>query len=215
MPPTGAHRRRRKKAAPVAKPAAVAAIARKTVMKMAEKKFHEVDIDGVGVDTTNVLIPLTGIVRGITDGTRTGDEVIIKSIEIRLELRSNVAANIGSSARFIVIQWHPTDATAPTIANILLAGTITRLTKQGYIVDGRKNFTVLSDRVIEVATVAGTAFMHSPKWMITKKFRKKIDYNGTVATGLNNIYLLAVSDFGSSSTEPVMFGGSRFTYIDP
>ncbi len=215
MPPTGAHRRRRKKAMPVAKPAAVAAIARKTVMKMAEKKFHEVDIDGVGVDTTNVLIPLTGIVRGNSDITRNGDEVIIKSIEIRLELRSNVTANIGSSARFIVIQWHPTDSTAPTIANILLAGTISRLTKQGFLVDGRKNFTVLSDRMIQVSTVAGTEFMHSPKWMITKKFRKKIDYNGTAVTGLNNIYLLAVSDFGTGSTEPVMFGGSRFTYIDP
>ncbi len=214
MPPTGAHRRRRK-ALPAPKRAAVAAIARKTVMRMAEKKFIEVDLNGIGVDTTTANTPLTGIIRGFTDESRNGDEVIISKIELRLEFRSDVTANLGSSIRVILFQWHPTDGTAPTVANVLLAGTITRLTKRGYLVDGRKNFTILTDRQIDVSTVAGTNFMQDLHITKTKGFRKKIDYNGTAVTGLNNIYLLMVSDFATGTTEPICFGGSRFTYIDP
>ncbi len=208
------HRRRTRKAAPASGRAAVAAIARQTVKRMAEKKFIEIDINGTSITDVNANLALTPLARGFSDGTRNGDQVTIVKLELRLDIRSDTTANIGSAIRMIIFQWHPTDATPPDIDNVLLDTSITRSTQQGYLVDGRKNFTILSDKIFQVSTVAGTEFMHSVHTVITKGFRKNIDYNGTSVTGIDNCYLLAISDFGVATTPPLMFGGVRFTYID-
>lgn len=209
MPIRGAHRRR-----VVKKPQNVAKIAKNAVQRMSETKIFETDIDNTVLHTTSVCIPLSGIAIGSTNITRIGDEITVRSLHLQGEVRSNITDNIATAIRLILFQWHPTDGTAPVNANILRGATIGRITARGYVVNGRKNFTVLKDVYKMVASEPGGPFLLNFNWHLHKKFRKKIFYADTAITGLNNFYLLAVSDFATGTTGAVFFGGVRMNYLD-
>lgn len=165
---------------------------RHELIRFNEKKYHAVEDQDTSTNAGTVIsmtdIPQSTGVTGATDVTRTGDQVTVTSINMRFWWRVGSVLPSSQIVRLIVFQWFP--PTVPTLPSILINSINTVVAP--YAHDTRFNFKILYD-----ATSMLSIDWHAVqfrRFMLTKKFKPKIQYQAGGLTGTNKIYFLFCSD---------------------
>lgn len=182
-------------------------IAKDTVMKLSEPKYHDVTIGACPDYGAGSMLDLSAIAQGTTDISRTGDEVYATSIQCRGYVSCADATNI---IRLIFFVWKL--ESVPTGDDILATtskGSINYVSAP-YHKDGRTNFVVKYDKTYALSLGNDT---DQKVFEFSKKLNKKIHFNAGTTTGKNKLYLFALSDSGVASN-PCVNCISRIYYRD-
>lgn len=183
------------------------------VKPMIELKHHDTSLV-INVSNATFQTDLVNPTQAITDTGRIGDRITLKSISLSMRIGYTVPAVV----RIMLVQWHDNSADLtinatdlfqfPLSGSVFDANTINNI----YNIDQTPKFTVLYDRKHSFnPNVAATSYVKTKNLFIKKRFRKNIQFNETVTSGVNKIYLLAFSD---SATAGTLNGFSRVRYYD-
>lgn len=163
--------------------------------KKTEKHYVDISSGGGGVSYLGSLIDLTVIAQGVTDSTRLGDSINLKSVQMKWTWSLGTTPN---TVRVIVFQWFgDANIDAPTPSSIL----------QGTFIGGvgaphapyTKDSVGFKCQVVfdEVQLLDTYRPSQLGSFMITAdKFRhKKVQYNGGGTTAVaNSVWVLFISD---------------------
>lgn len=138
-----------------------------------------------------------------TDQSRVGDELYLRSFQIRYAF---IAADAYNICRLIVFQWHQDDS---PLADDILAD-ITYGVMSPYRKDTKGHYTILMDNVHVVDTNNPAEYR---KKFISRGFKKKIRYDAGSTTGQNKIFFLHVSD-SSAVTHPSLRIETQINFMD-
>jgi len=211
MPNTTYKRKYKKgtKANPVMK-REMAKVANKVLKAHQESKFHDNDDLGSGISDAGTLFDLSLIPQGDTDQTRDGDQIYLKSIMGRYSVTGSDNSNI---IRVIIVQYITENAglTGTKILQALGAGAVF----QNYAHDYKSQVRILYDKTHTMgnATTASIPLVKTYKVMITKGFKRKIQYLGGGTNTVGGIRMFVVSDSAAAS-HPVIAFSLRLNYTD-
>lgn len=207
----GVSKAKRKKLNPVIK-SQVSYAVRRALEKQEELKISDTTINTT-IDNTGTLFDLTDMAQGVTEANRVGNKCAPKWIDVRL---SCLPADGRQIMRFVLFQWHADDGShAPAATDILQAGLVTSGTYAVYAGlnnDDRALFRVLADW--SYAMTLGEC--DSNFTLVVKRVKaamRQIEFNGTLTTGTEKLYLLAISDSAAVS-HPSLTGVVRVHYAD-
>lgn len=200
--------------------------ARKLVSSANEKKSWDTAIAPT-IGTAATITDLTLITQGDDDDSRDGDQLMLKSLQFRMQLTGVVVdaaaglpviGTLSSRVRHIIIQWFP--PTTPTLANVLDTGTIAAL-QAPYEHSSSQKMRVLHDRVILVQNLSAsstayssftTRLHHYTRKLVTKIPRRLLQYDTGATSGTSHIYSLLFSDNNTQS--PAANIGYRVNFTD-
>jgi len=187
-------------------------------LQLGQGEFKSVDTTySMDLNTGTSVQLLNGIARGDEIFERNGREVIMKSIQINLQLFATVVTGVGQTARVVVVYDRQTNAAACTAVQVLQAATVIAPRN----LENRRRFKILMDRTYLLpsritATVAGTEFVVDKFY---RRLRHPITFNagdaGTVAditTG--SIYMIAIGDQNAGVSDGALNAVCRIRYQD-
>lgn len=112
------------------------------------KQFYQVSSTGTPTTTLATLVsPFAGIAQGLTDSTRVGDSIEVKSMRIRFTIRAGAASTACTQLRIIITKQGLMAGAVPTSNDILQTDTDIR---SFYAQNKNENFKVLSDRTFVI-----------------------------------------------------------------
>lgn len=189
--------------------AAVARIANKVYNKKAEIKFHDADDVGSGIDSSGSVFDISLISQGDTDQTRDGDKIYVKSIIGRMTLTAGDATNF---LRVIIVQWLAENS-GITITKVIQS--LTGAINQSYAHDYASARKILYDKTFTLgsANTASVPTVRTAKFMITRGFKRTINFLGGSTDGYNKLYMVCVSDSGGVPN-PTLAYSVRVRYTD-
>lgn len=181
------------------------------LVTLGEKKYvpRPQSLQSVGFDTmTGAFVnDITNITIGDNDTNRDGDQFGIRSIECNWSWIAGDSTNI---CRFVVFQWFPN--TTPTLSSIFQDISVpTYAPLSPYDHDGRFNFKILLDVKTAVSTYGPGCQVY--RKYITSGFKKKVQLVGGGLSGNNKIYVLGISDSGTT-THPGLTYFIKVNYND-
>ena len=139
-------------------------------------------------DTTPVVVQLFPQSQGDNEGERSGSNIYLKSVSIRINA---ICADSTNFVRFIVFQWFPDDTVDSPTSSTILENIGSLVSTYSYI--DRQKWDILWDKTFSL-TLSGNACATAEK-MITNLRERKAFFNPTSATtGKNQIFLLYYSD---------------------
>lgn len=189
--------------------------AKKAVISMSEKKFHDHTFSHSPATIWNnggAITSLSDVPVGTSDSNRIGDRV--RGHKLRLQMAMYVNTISSSTVRVIVFRWklrYGTDAPTPgaIIKSAFLSGVYAPM--GAYDKDNSVSFQVLSDRKYSLGS--GSDSVHKVSQTIDLK-DKPIQYHGGSTTDCNfGIYALFLPDTATANS-PTINAVSRFTYTD-
>jgi len=167
---------------------------------------HDIPTTTVTVNnTTGQVIHLSGMTQADTEAGRTGNSILAKSLNLKLDFVKNAASPITFIRCMIIIDTQQISDTAPTIAQLLdAASTLSPLNS-----DTAGRFKVLKNIQLNLHENKPCATV-----TVFKKMYHHIRYNGPFSTDIQKggIYLVALSD--QATNVPQMFYNSRLSYHD-
>lgn len=189
-------------------------IAKTAVRRMAETKFHETSQLAQNVDYSGSLWDLTNMAQSATDTTRNGDQVTVKTLQMRASYTFGTSPN---EMRLIVFQWLVDDNVDAPIATDILSSVGSALaTLAPFQHDNASNYRVLYDTGPLSTDTYNThkvfRKIYLPLYKM-KKCVKKVKFDGGSTYGTNHLYLLAISNDGAA-TYPTLNFWAKFNYID-
>lgn len=156
--------------------------------------FAKINYDG----TLAAAIPI----QGTSDTTRIGDDIKIHSIELRLFLFGNTT-NVSSShyVRFIVLQWHQQDTTAPLLAQILLPSIGGQIGYDSmYAPDNRSLYSVCYDRTFTCNPSSSVASIAVHKFIKPKRQKMRFLSGSLTNNSTNSLYYILLGSGISTDT---------------
>lgn len=186
----------------------------KTRVKDLEKKVEatvEVKMfnvaDSVAVNSSGDLLNLCGIVQGTDYNQRLGNEVIVKSIDVRANHQQHANA-VNTTIRYMLVQDRQTVADAAGFTTLDILSTTSVNSFLNRLTIGR--FKVLFDRTFQMSDSGnngGYLKEHVDCFI-------PVRWNGTAATDIqrNNIALLRISD--EATNTPTSNATIRLRYTD-
>ena len=166
---------------------------------------------------------LNGIARGDDINERNGRQVIMKSVQINMVFRpsSTQANQLPTVVRMMLVYDKQTNATAPTIANILAPpGSEPWNCAALRNLEYRDRFIVLKDDFIPIASATATALQmpytpHKVFLPINLPVTFNAGDNGTVADiATGSLYLIMLSHLAAANAPEVSYH-ARVRYADP
>lgn len=199
--------------------------ARNLVSKANEKKsFDSMVLNAGAISTAATITDLTPIPQGDTDGSRDGDQLMLKSIQFRLMILAGPVIYTSSpfviTVRHIIIQWFP--PTTPTLANVLDTTTLLAIYAP-YEHASSQKMRVLYDRVHHLIPQTIDAnplvlYLNAPdkstvyqRKLITKIPRRLQQYDSGATTGTSKLYNII---FASNATPAIGTLGVRVNFTD-
>lgn len=197
----------------------------RAISKHQERKHRLTTLEGP--ITNNITISstmsgeLTFIPPGITDTTRVGDRLRIKSIRYRFQISQPtpvdpIPPDFFNIVRFVIIQWKRAYDQTNNAQNIM--GAFLNQTfgwNQLYTHDMRNQFRVLVDKTVTLVPSTRPSVM--VKGLLKRGFRKNIDYftatSGAMPNGTNPIFFGVISD-SSVEPHPYWAGFIRVNFTD-
>lgn len=183
--------------------------------KMTEMKFHDVTSGGTFSTSNAVILSMGAIAQGLTDESRIGNSINVKSVAFRLEIvGSNSASN--STYRVIVVKVKKDPIDQNEIIDTLAANVL-GYRNTDYIKDYKilyDNWGVLNNAPYWDATASAVAYSGQ---RVKKDFYKQVNtvstFDGTTSTTTagNNYYTLL---FTGDSASLAYFYESRIRYVD-
>lgn len=161
--------------------------------------------------TTPYLLKLSEVTQGITDVSRIGDRLHIKSLQFNYTITTPNAANV---VRVIIFQWFNTTNTAYPAASDVLLDTATYPWLSPYAHDRRLEFRILYDKthILESANqniVRQKVFIKK----IPNKHRVMQFIGATSTAYVNGLFALLISD-QAAATFPTLNYSGKFNFTD-
>lgn len=197
-----------------------------------ELKQHAVSIGATefysGTAGTDIDL-LTDMTQNITDTTRLGDEITLKSIELMMFFYNpSTAVSIPySNVRVIVFQYIADPATAPAIAKMFLVSNASggdygamNSFNQDYV---PSIYHILYDKLfhLSVGTTNAANYGATPSYAKQLRFKvplkyakKKLQFISAGATLTNGIYLLVTASQGATTDNAVYLYNATIKYTD-
>jgi hypothetical protein len=199
-------------------PVATLAQVRSLINVAQELKFFDSHVYGSTATSTPAQFGLSAIPQGATDSTRDGDQVNLRSVEIRADcyLQATGGTNdFTDIVRMVIYRWHPMSTTTkPVPADVLLdlsnaESAVTTL----FSWDNRRDFTILMDKRVVLSgngpSIAKIDFKHTWKPPgLPSHFS-----NGSTTLQTQGLFLLVMSD-SQVATHPLYNYYARVTYAD-
>lgn len=197
----------------------------RAISKQQERKHRITDLTGPITNNITVSSTMSGeltfIPTGITDTTRVGDRLRIKSIRYRFHVAmptpiSPIPPDFFNNVRFVIVQWkraYDQTNNAQNIMGAFLGQTFGW--NQLYTHDMRRQFRVLVDKTLHL--VPNTRPTILVKGLLKRGFAKNIDYfqatSGAMPNGTNPIFFGIISD-SSAEPHPYWEGFIRVNFTD-
>lgn len=171
---------------------------KKCMDRLVDDKYHSV---GVGINnmstTGSVFADSLLITQGITDATRIGNNIRIKSVKVI----GNVSSDTVDTGRIIIAWDKQANGAAPAVTDLLTTAHPLSHYNVDYVVGaGGSRFNILSDRRIAINPEI-TAAPHTRTYTFNWKGDKVVHYDGTAGaiTDLvsNNLIFCYLSTSGS------------------
>lgn len=184
---------------------------KRTITSQMDDKHHPVS-NSYSVSDAGTVVDISAIAQSAaqsTDLTRIGDDLTLKAIELRWQVRYDDTNNL---VRIMIFQTKDTFSTAPEPSDVLrnLFGTVRAPLAPLYF-DARSRFKVLYDRLVTVGDQSPRSVARKVMIYPKKLARKKIHfYGGSSTHKVGGIYLLMVSDSGGVSHPTVDFAGDIY-----
>lgn len=175
-----------------------------------EWKTHDVS-SSTAVSTTGSVIPISAMAQGDTSLLREGLQVRMQTIAYRLTCTLNTSVS-STKIRFIVVMDKECHGVAPTVAELLEAGSPIEFKEH----DQRGRFRFLSDKTYMInSQYSGQEFQIFKRWFKNLKGRKHW-YIGTAGStanlGKNALYLVMISD--QATYTPTVAYRTRLRFTD-
>lgn len=172
-----------------------------------EPKYITASTTAQTVDWLGGLNSFTDIVQGSAQTQRVGDELRLKSIDLRYQI---ACADTTQCMRIIVFQWFQN--TVPTVNNILYSNGTAQAPFGALNFEQRRNYRILYDRMhsLDIITEIQNG-VHVRIWKIPKR---NIVFTTTGTTvGNNKCYIYFISD-SSVAPHPTLTWQIRVNYTD-
>lgn len=181
---------------------------KRIMSKVIEKDFVDTTIANA-VDAAGVVGVLTYPPQGTAPSQRIGEQIFLKKLKIRLNVAISDATNI---VRIIFFRWSPDNqVSSPTTSTVLQS--LSTMAHINYINDQSGKVQVLLDRTWAL-TYTNQINVNLIANLYGKKLgKKRVDFNSTLVTGVDQIYYLLLSD-SVAVTHPYVAGYVRMEYTD-
>lgn len=193
-----------------------------------ELKYKDVMALTTAVAVGNPIL-LNGIARGDEAFERTGRQITMKSVQIRMLVRSPTAVISSAfqslcAVRFILFVDRQANATTPTMAQLLTDTGVGQACASNYNPEYKRRFYVLADQVVTSVPAFMTSASLGPSCasrQITRFINTRVEYNngdaGTIADiNTNSLYLYVIGDraaVGAGGDHGVQIS-ARVTFTD-
>lgn len=180
----------------------------KKLIGLPELKYLDGNVSGSNVPhTTGAIWSLNEIPQGYTANQRAGDQIRLKSIQLRFDLRNNISNLAPIYVRLLVIRDTQSNGAVPSALSDVLATPSTPHTSFLNLSSTRGRFRVLRDKVIRLGPAtsaasvpAGTIQMNASDeskffGRILLKMNKLMDFTSSLGTSYKtgNILLCVAS----------------------
>lgn len=194
--------RRKKRIAKKKTYKSVAKVARNVVKSMAEKKYHDFNLDH-NAGSGGQVFPLMALIsRGTGQDNRVGDSVTLLSMYIQTTVL--MSSNVGDTKyRFLIVRSKGTN-TNPTVLNIFNPHVSTLLVNSPVETD---KYTILYDKVYPLETNNKYRNIN-----FKLKFNVPVQYNDSIASPAKEYFLVSISD--AVVNTPIIRGNVRIKYLD-
>jgi len=181
---------------------------KKIVKNMSETKFHNYSPAGGSVVGTVNPQAVTTILQGTQDDQRIGDEITLKTINLRYHIEASINAVSNDNVRVLMIQWF--DTTAPTSTQILANPATGPGVVSYYYYDSFRRgnrMKVLYDKTHSISeTQGGTSGVNVNKWIKPYKFTKHLSFSAAGNDPIHGgIYIIFVSDDATANSPTATF----------
>lgn len=182
----------------------------KSMNKRMEKKYHMEQDDSATPSYAGTVVDITEPAQGDGDITRDGDEIYLRSINVKGFVR---LADSTNQVRIILFQWRGDTATdPPAVTQVLSSSQVsTALAPVAkYYHDGRALYRIIYDKVFNLDAgnpqqLFNTGYLRLP-------FRKA-RFNAAATTGTDHVHMLLISD-SAAATHPTVGYVSTLTFND-
>lgn len=179
--------------------------------KRIERKFTN-RVFNLSPDTTGTISKFmdTEPAPGTSDIQRIGDRIRLTSLDFRYTLIHSDGTNF---TRIILFQWKDDDSNyTPVVNDVILAGGNALVSPIRH--DQRKAgmINVLMDRVHSQSDSGSNAAIFRRKFF-TRGFGREVQFINGTQKGVNNIYMLTISDSGAAP-HPTLDAFMRLNYTD-
>lgn len=178
---------------------------------LVNSELYKVDVNtSLTFTSTPTVTLLTGIAQGDGDGARTGNSVLMKSLNCRFSCNAGTAANTFATV-IIFMDMQQASDTNPTAADVLENSTNYASFLNSETV-GR--YKILQRKILNLNNIkSGSAY-----WQLSviRPQGHHLRFNGANATDTQkgHIYALTLSDQAAGAAAPVLSMVSRLTYHD-
>lgn len=184
----------------------------KRVLKASEEKGWKDAYSGsLSADTAGTCILLNGLTQGDTSVNREGDEVLMRSVKLNLNMITADATNI---FRVMLVIDHEPQGTTLTMGEVLDMATILYPPYAYRKMDYKKRFTILYDNTVYLNTLAySNGFLKVNQVLNLKTLYKSGSNAGTIADISRNALYFCIGSDSGAVTHPTFNVGSRVTFV--
>lgn len=162
--------------------------------------------------TTGVVYLINGCARGSAFNQRNGQEILMRSIELRYHVVSQ-SVTLNSICRIAIVYDRQTNAALPAITDILNTADITSARN----LENRKRFRILYDKTIPLSISNTNGSQHYEKFY--RKLRHPVNFNtgttggsGDITTG--SLLIVLDSDQALVADSPRVYYHTRVRFTD-
>lgn len=205
----------------------VIALNKQVTRSMAEKKYFDVNADLAIASTSptsnGVFVCLSEPTAGTGDTSRIGDSIRLTSLQVKLHATVGGAGSVDAYIlRVILFHWLVNDdVDTPGIAEILQTQSSNQSVLSPLTHDTRKLRKIIDDRVLRAYDDGGSTSWESPIYFENVYFFKnpknkvnEIQYIGSTVRGINNVYMLLVTNNNATGNGWNVSYHTRINYID-
>jgi len=189
---------------------------RRIIKQDTELKYFISQYNLAPQSTTPSLLSLTEIPQGVTDITRVGDRLELKSLEVR---GCHIGGDAYNNTRLVFFTYKPNQV--PVSSNILLVGPSAVIDPFSlYSHDYRRDYHIIHDMTFTSVGLIGGSATQPPQsntskcfHFTTTNFPRQVQFAGGGLTGTNKIWFVAVGD-SAVLTHPLLNFSAKITFTD-
>lgn len=176
-------------------------------------KFVDTALVAQNITSTGTITTVFNITQGVGVSQRVGDSAFIDRMWLNYQIDA-INADVFSTGRLIIFQWHPNTALAtPTVNQVLQTATLQAF----YNYQFSNQYVILYDAVHALAgTATGPCDSGNQSWfgkISLKNCVRKVEWNPAAVNGSNQFYALTIGD-STIAPFPILNLNCRIMYDD-
>lgn len=178
------------------------------IQQSQELKYVSIMTDDTDVVYNPVIYLVSDIDQGLSDSQRVGDAVLMKDLDVRLNVLHDNSSATGIRLIFFIDKQN----TITSASDLLVTTGSDEALVSHYVWDNRKQFTVLYDSVLEVDGTYKSKLCRHFNIPINKRMQLDAGTATVNTNALKCIYLSEVAP--AAGNKPRLILNTRLTYLD-